>query len=644
VAVTTHRQAWLQRAGVVVALTTSALLALPATFATAAPPIIKNVSAAPNSVDPGGTTTVTYTLDVPTGETADVDVTSNNGKLTCASGCSPRRVGSGNQSATFRYSTTATANETAVITIRVTTSGALGGSNQDQASTQVTLVGKPAPQQPQTVKEVSGRVTDFGTGLPVPNATVGIRDSAGHSYSATTSDSGSYRFLGSSGQPIVPGQIEIGAAKGNINSARTVSAAAGQALTNQKITLKLTAATPTATPSATESAIDQPTDTPGDASTTPAGGQPGAGSQKSSGTSMGSLLLIIVGGLLVALGVGAIVLLWMRRKDNGDDESDGPGAGGGGPRGAVPPGQGGYGGDQTRVANRAGMGADPTMVGGAALADAPTMMHNRPLVDDEFPDPYGAPLPTQHPGYGAADQDWAGDGYGAGGAPTQAGYGAGAAAGGYGGNAPGSGAGYGNAPGSGAGYGNAPSSGGGYNNAPGSGAGYPGRDYGAAGEPAGYPSRATGGYGEPTGRYQGGGGDDYGQPADPYETGTYNAAGGGHGAGQQQYGQDAGHGQRAGYGDQNPNGGGYDADGGYGSDSSGYGQQQGYGAQPGGYDQRGGYDQQGGYDQGQHGGGYDQRGADQGYYGNRDAGGRARQDEPEQANRSGRRSLDWLDD
>jgi hypothetical protein len=696
----------MQRAGVVVALAGSALLALPATSALAVAPAI---SVSPNSatVRAGSDTTVTVQITArDVGDTSvKIGLTGLPDGVTCASGCGtdvPIKFGdpAKNQLLTLKATSTAPAANQTQVTVQAV---ADGGSDTANFSLTVNAAAvATTPPQVATVKEVSGRVTDL-TGTPVPGASVALLDSQNHSYSTTTNSSGTFKFLGTTQNPITPGQIELGAMLNDKTQKKTVNGSANQSLTNQRIALAVGDATPSATAQALPTDNAVPTD---EATTDTAGSnapQQAASNQSSGG--LGSWMLIIIGGLLVALGVGAIVLLWMRRKENDDEDEDAPN----GVRAAGGPGHYGGGADPTRVANRAGMGADATSIN-RSLADAPTMMHNRPLVDDEFPDPYGAPLPSQQPptsAYGAAGQP----GYGYGGAPGQGEYGAGPAGGygnapggGYGdapgsgagagyGNAPGSGAGagygapangyggpangyapgagpeYGNAPGSGAGYGNAPGAGG-YGNAPGSGAGgygageQPGAGYPPA--PAGYPPAAPNGrYDEPTGRYDGpsAGGSEYAPPADPYAQGSSYGADASDGtraygaADQQPYGgQGQGYGQGGGYGTP-PAGAGYDQQGeGYGAGARGYGEQPGYGSGPAaGYEQpqAGGYDQRGGYDRGpeQQHGGYDNRGGyDQqqgGYYDEAAQGGPGRGGAaaPQQPNRGGeRRSLDWLDD
>ncbi|MFI7519224.1 hypothetical protein [Micromonospora globbae] len=679
----THRRAWKQRAGVVVALVAGALLALPATPALADDPDVQITGLSTNSLQSGQSTPLEFVVknnnEVPT--TFSVNVSGFDG-LSCQGDCSvPARLIPPGGQETFKATLTAgsvPAGETKSGTLRIS---AKSGGDQGGAEQSMTIRGPAAPPEVQTVRSVSGKVVVKDSGDPVPNAFVILQDSGGHRYDTTTDGSGNWRFTGSSSKPITPGRIDVGASFDDVREIASFNASAGQAITGKRISLPIKVEK---TPSPTPSASVEPTEEPSEEPTEEVTGEaeeatdaPAANaSNEDSGGGFGSILIILLGGLLVAAGVGTIVLLWMKRKENPDDAGDdAPVAAGA--AGAVPAARGAFRGadDQTRVVNRAGVGPDPTMVGGTALSDAPTMMH-RPVVDDVPPDPYGVP-PTQPYGGGAGGAGWSGGGYGDepngygaggyGGAPSSGGgYGAGGdgyggapgAGGGYGGPA----GGYGNAPSSGGGYGNTPSSDGGYGTAPSSGSGYGSRDYGGPAGAAGYPPASDGpGYGErydePTGRYTGES-TQYPAPADPYATGLY----------EQDQGQGYGHAEPAPYGrDAEPTGG-YDRRGGYddrgGYDQGGYGQPGAYGQEPptqrGGYGQepptqRGGYDDRGGYDQGGYGqpgaygqepptqrGGYDDRGGyDQGgYYG--DQGGRGRDGAAHQ-DRGGRR-LDWLDD
>ncbi|MEU6021198.1 carboxypeptidase regulatory-like domain-containing protein [Micromonospora sp. NPDC047134] len=510
------------------ALIVGALLAVPATPALAAPSV-NNVSASPSAVEAGKTTTVRYSLGfsddvVP----VDITVSSNNGKLRCVDGCERRRVDSaGTLEATFQLANDAT-NGSATITVKAVE--AQGVIRQDaEASTNVTMVAAPPPppttQAPQTVRSISGKVVNQA-GDGVANAYVLLKDSAGKQYETNTNSDGNFRFTGSNDRPIAPGRIDIGASSNSVREVVSFTANAGQSVTGQRITLAIQASnSPSPTPSASESAVptEDPFDDefaedeetpPGESAAPPAQ----AGNEDSGG--FGSWLLVLLGGLFVAVGVGTIVLLWMRRKEDGDVDGDAPAAA---PAGAVPAARGNFvsADDQTRVVNRVGATPDPTMVAGAGISNAPTMMH-QPVVDDVPPDPYGAPA-QPYGAAGGAGQAWSGGRYG----DEPAGYGT-------------------------PGYGSTPSSG----------AGYGGRDYGAGGAGADYPPAGGGaaGYGErydePTGRYTG---DEtrYPAPADPYATGLYE--------------QDAGQG----YGQSEPTGYGRGETGGYGrGESGGYGKSE----------------------------------------------------------------------
>ncbi|MBQ1027449.1 carboxypeptidase-like regulatory domain-containing protein [Micromonospora sp. C95] len=639
--VSTHRRAWHKRAGVVVALMIGALLAAPATPAFAA-----EVAVSPDSVnvDAGSDATVTVRITPSVDDkSGEISLTGLPSGVTCSSGCGSFQF-TGPPLSPKTQLLTLKANDnardaSATVTVRVQPDG----SDPDTATFRLTVKAQapPTTQAPQTVRSISGKVVDQG-GDAVAGAYVLLKDSAGKQRDTTTNGDGNFRFTGSSDNPIAPGRIDIGASAENKNAVASFTANAGQSITGRRITLPIAASeSPSASPSASESAV--PTEDPfedelgedEETATESVAAQAPTSNEDSGG--FGNWLLILLGGLFVAVGVGTIVLLWMKRKENEDGEPDGD-LPAGAPAGAVPAARGPFVGadDQTRVVNRVGAAPDPTMVGGPGLANAPTMMH-QPVIDDVPPDPYGAPPQP----YGAASGPggWSGGGgYG----DEPGGYGA---------------AGYGNAPSSGGGYGNAPSSGSGYGNSPSSGSGYGSRDYGAGNAGPEYPP-AGGGYGErydePTGRYQG---EEtaYPAPADPYATGMYQPDAGGQGYGQSESGGYGRSGAGGDYGRNEPTGGyghsdptrgyrhgesgGYgqsDATRGYGEGEpgGGYGQADpnrgyapgqsdgGYGASPnGGYDQpAGGYGQdaghqRGGYDNTSYDSAYDQGGYGGGSYG-----------------------------
>jgi hypothetical protein len=492
------------------------------------------------------------------------------------------------------------AGQSSKFTVTVTaTIGNEKGSDQGQVTVQ-------GPDKPQSVRAITGTVKDTA-GKGVSGARVGAQDSTGKSFSTVTTGSGTFSILSNDANPIAPGNIQVGAGKDGFGDGTVVSVQ-GEAGKTVKVTLVLkplqasASASASASPSAsTGSSLD-----PGSVlDTGPAAGpsvnlhSDDAAKNASQNSSSGSTLFVVLGALLVAAGIGAIVLVLMRRKNvtktpGGPDGGD-PTAMGGGP-GMIPPSQGRFT-DATRVGGVpvGGMGnpAAATMVaprsGAPSMSDAPTMLH-RPVPaapEDEFPDPYGAPLPPQGGYVGAAAGGWDDQGASQYGAQNQ----------------------YGQADDDYAGAGQY-----------GAGNGQYGGQYAAEGagqerfdehtslyqpesEQDGYGDYGQGGYGGAPGAapYGAPGASQYGTPgAGQYGSGA--AAGGAAGAVGGQYGGGYGGRQEDDYG----SGGGYQGAGGYGQeqpDQGGYGS---WGAPAGGIDSGNGYVPQGGQGQsgqGQYGGG-----------------------------------------
>jgi hypothetical protein len=484
-------------------------------------------------------------------KTFNVNISSENGAVATVSGASNKQVtlakgASGTVEFTLRGQGTGGQPQTQVKVVIKEGNDTLGDE---------TLTVKMAQQEQQYVNRIQGDVKDLTTGQPVGGAKVTLMDPNGKSHTVNSNSAGVYAFDGKA-LKIPPGIMSIQVTKSPLvmeGTARSFTVPANQDFVVPTLNMAPAAA---ATTGPTLSPDPLPTLAPpsADASAPPLNT---AANEDEGGLDGMTLIMIIVGGLLVALGIGAIVLLIVRR--NNDDEEDEedeeeqpvrgrPGA----PRGPQagyrqqPPGYGGPAG--------AGYGrpADQTMVARPGMNDAPTMMH-RPT------DPYGGAAPTQQ--YNA--QQWG---------QQQPGYGA-----------PSSGAGYGQASGGGA-YGSpqgSPQASGG----------------GAYGAPQGSPQASGGGaYGAPPqgwgaagyGQQQQAG---YGQYDDPtHYAGPSSGAGGGGYAGPSSGG---GYGQTSG-------GGGYSQQGGY-EQQGGYQSQPGYGGQQDGYGQPDQYGQQG-YQQDPYGG------------------------------------------
>ncbi|BCJ53103.1 hypothetical protein Asp14428_45780 [Actinoplanes sp. NBRC 14428] len=364
--------------------------------------------------------------------------------------------------------------------IVATVSGPGGGSGS--ATRGITVRG---PDKPQAVRQVSGKVKDQD-GKSVSGASVAMRDSAGRNFNSVSGNDGGYSFRSTEGNPIAVGSLLVIAGKQGYKGDPVTAQGRADKSVNVPLTIKLIAATtsPTATPSSSPSATptEEVTDEESEAATDEESAAAGPPTDKASGEDKGSgsMLFILLGGLLVAAGIGAIVLMFMRRKNNPDDDPDAAGAGG-----TVPPTPGRYGGggvDETRLAAPVGgRGGDATMIaprsGAPSMADAPTMIQRAPVVDpvDEFPDPYGAPMPQS--GAYNAPGGW-GSAPAAGAAGAAGAYGAAAgAAGTYGGATQ-----YGGAP--------VPAQGGGYDDADANG-------YGAYDDRGGYAEQAP--YEDPAG-------------------------------------------------------------------------------------------------------------------------------------------------
>jgi hypothetical protein len=605
----------LLRAGVVASFTLGTILSLGAP-ALAAP----SMTASNASLEAGGdqkAVTVTVTADTEALSGVSIVADSLPSGVSCVSGCG----------ANFDVAVGAPASRT--IYVKASGSAAEGSSTgtlrlepsapKVTANFQINVT----PKAPTTVVEVAGTVKDSSTGEKLSDVLVVMADGGGKTYQDNTDGSGKFSFKTGGSTQIQAGTIRIAVSKDGFSSPmKSYSVSAGQSKTDISIAmLPKNAPTPSAQPSTVEES-PLPTEDPNagasvDASASADGSvalDPTSGEDSGGGLSW---MMIIVGGVLVLLGIGAIALILMRRNNDDDeddeDEDDVPVRRPTGPRTTT-----GYYGARPST--------DPTMVARSPMAESPTTVQR--------PGDYGRPQPASGwTGYGQdARPTPSGAGtYGSPVAPTS-GYAGGAGqygAQGFGSPvAPVSSAqGYGQT--SGPAYGQQASG-------PAYGQQASGPAYGQQASGPAYGQQPPNGYGGPANGYGPQGG--YaGQPG--YEQG-------------QGYGQQgAGYGQ-AGYGQPPSNG--YAPEGGYGQggygqpgyDQSGYGQQaNGYGAQ--GYDQ--GYGQQpGGYVPEQRGGGYDQGAyneSTQRWSGSGDAYGQGQgQGGYDEQSRRADRRLDWLDD
>ena len=225
------------------------------------------------------------------------------------------------------------------------------------------------------VPVVKGNLTD-AEGKPVPEAAITVTDSDGTSWTTKTDANGNFQVAATGSKPIKPGAIKVKASKeGYADTEVDVTGVAGQeAKTKFSINPKTEAtasdsAPPPTTPAAAPAAED-----------------------KDSGWTSGTWFLVILGVLFVGGGVAAIVLLLKRGKKDEEDEdlfSDKPPA-------------------HTPKAAQTGLPGVYDAGPRRPMMDAPTMIHNGPLIDDDDLARYGsggAASPGFGPAYGAdADQ------------------------------------------------------------------------------------------------------------------------------------------------------------------------------------------------------------------------------------------------
>ena len=460
--VTTHLRARAAQAGALLAVVLGGVFVAPA-VALADPPDVE--AQVQDNVLSGGRVTmtvqVTNTNDIG-GAAVDAAIRVNGGGMDCGNTCQQRnQITNSGQFSVQLTAPQIAAGETRQFTVTVSAT-IEGEPRPGTAAATITVKG---PDKPQAVRQVSGRIKDQD-GKAVSGATVGMQDSTGRTFQTTSDGSGSYSFRSTESKPIAPGKISIGAGKNGFSEATVQrQAEAGRNLTVSLTLKSKVTPSPSVSTSPSASVSATPTEEVSEEQTTPeettATEPPTDNTAANEDDDGGSMLYIIIGVLLVAAGIGAIVLVVLRRRNSGGDDGPTGRPGSGGP---VPPGPGRFT-DATRVGTPVGGGrSDATMIaprsGAPSMSDAPTMLQRPvPAVEDEFPDPYGAPMPqpgtyagtpagawndpgnqygggTQQYGggtqqYGGGTQQYGGqaqsddDGYGAvGGAQQGAGYGA----------------------------------------------------------------------------------------------------------------------------------------------------------------------------------------------------------------------------
>jgi hypothetical protein len=289
---------------VAVACTT---LAVSATPVVAAPPAIRILSVSSEQVKSGGSVRVRFQATNNNQRAATVFVAVSGG-LRCTAGCSATKNLKPGQSQTFNATLVAPkvgpneqSGRNLAVSVRIGT--------QTAFDHKMILVGGSVDKPSTGVSRLSGRVRDAG-GKAVRGVTVTVQDSAGRDYRTVSGGSGSFSIRSSDSRPIAAGTITVVAAKDGYRTARaTVRGTNGRSAT-VRLTLAAVAAKKSPAPTAESSpaVAEEPTTEASFAAAGPA-------STKSANESgSGLLMFTILGGLLIAAGLGMLMLMLIRRR------------------------------------------------------------------------------------------------------------------------------------------------------------------------------------------------------------------------------------------------------------------------------------------------------------------------------------------
>ncbi|MBL7258822.1 carboxypeptidase regulatory-like domain-containing protein [Actinoplanes sp. LDG1-01] len=278
--------------------------------ASAAPAPISIVSVSAENVQPGDTVRVRFRVTNP-GSATEAAIVVVGGGLRCKTGCRAEPSLAPGQSRNLEATVVAPAaspGETSGLNISVAVR--LGGENHFAFKmVYVHGSGASSPRPPAEVARVSGRVRD-ADGKTISGAALTIRDSAGHKYRTTSGDNGQFSIRPTAAKPIAAGSITVVAALDGYRTARkTLTARAGDTA-NALLTLTAVPTPVKATPSPTPSRAVAEADEPETAA--PETSAPTLQAVSNEGGP--SPLFLLLGGLLIAVGLGALALVLIRRR------------------------------------------------------------------------------------------------------------------------------------------------------------------------------------------------------------------------------------------------------------------------------------------------------------------------------------------
>ncbi|WP_433728820.1 carboxypeptidase-like regulatory domain-containing protein [Actinoplanes sp. CA-051413] len=304
----TSSRARLIRAAAPVALA-GAMLAGYAAPAAAAPPAIRILRVSSESVPSGGTVQVRFEATNNNQRTEKVFVAVSGG-LRCTAGCAAAPDLGPGKSRTFEATVVAPkvgpgeeSGRNLAVSVRIGTQTAFDHK-------MIIVRGGNTPSS-SAVSRVSGRVRD-ADGKAIRDASLTARDSAGHEYRTTSDGKGRFSIKASDSKPIAAGPITVVADKDGYRTARaTVQGTARGATVRLVLTALPTPTKTSPSPTAAEStpaAAEKPAPKASLAGVVP----PAARTAGDDGS--GSLMFTLMGGLLVAAGLGTLVLMLIRRR------------------------------------------------------------------------------------------------------------------------------------------------------------------------------------------------------------------------------------------------------------------------------------------------------------------------------------------
>ncbi len=245
-----------------------------------------------------------------------------------------------------------------------------GGQGDGVKETNVTVIGNGRP----SVTEITGNITSNAE--PVADAKVVLTDGEGGKHETSTDANGDFAFRSDGGSPIAPGSMTLTVTKEGFEDLEDEFDVSANSSFQRNLTLAAVEAEPTETTEAPPTEAE-PTET----------AEETAEAAEESGISGTLLFLIIVGGLLVVGGIVGIVFLLRGGKDE-EDEDEGESFADGPPE------------HQPTAAQVGTPGV--YQAGPAPGQDAPTMIHNGPLVPSQEG---GAPTTAFGPAYGGPGDD-----------------------------------------------------------------------------------------------------------------------------------------------------------------------------------------------------------------------------------------------